>query len=373
MKSSIYTSSIAMAIVALLAVSCAKDPKAKLEELKKEQAELAAEIKTIEEQLAKSNTNAPVALKAKEVSISQVSPKSFDYYVKTQGRVEAEQNVMVSSKSMGVITQVFVKEGDQISKGKVIAQIDNSVIVRNIEALNTQLELANTVFERQRRLWEQKIGTEVQYLQAKTGKENLEKQIEALKEQNEMTRITSPINGTVDEVTVKVGENIAPGMPAARVVNSSELKLVANVSEAYVTELRVGDKVVVSIPQLDKEINGRLSFVGKTIDPLSRTFTVEVDLPSLPELRANMTATIKIVFRTESAAIVVPVNVIQNINNEKVVYVVDGDGDKAVARKKVVSVSGVYEDQAEVKGLSAGEKIITVGYQGLNDGQRIKI
>lgn len=373
MKSSVYTSSIAMAICALLAVSCSKSPEARLEELKQEQVKLAAEIKDIETQLAKANKNAPVAVKAKEVSITEISPKPFEYYVKTQGRVEAEQNVMVSSKSMGVVTQVFVKEGDQIAKGKVIAQIDNSVIMRNIEALNTQLELANTVFERQRKLWEQKIGTEVQYLQAKAGKENLEKQIEALKEQNEMTRIISPIAGTVDEVTVKAGENIAPGMPAARVVNSSELKIVANVSEAYITELRTGDKVVVSIPQVNKEMNARLSFVGRTIDPLSRTFTVEVDLPSSSELRANMTATIKIVFHTEQAAIVVPVNVIQNINNEKVIYVADGTGEAAVARKKVVTVSGVYEDRAEVKGLKAGEQIITVGYQGLNDGQRIKI
>jgi RND family efflux transporter MFP subunit len=266
-----------------------------------------------------------------------------------------------------------VKEGQQVSKGQVLAQIDNSIIMRSIEAQKSQLELAKTVFERQKNLWDQKIGTEVQYLQAKTNKESLEKQLESLNEQNDMMRIKAPISGTVDNVSIKIGENIAPGMPAVRVVNTSDLKLVANVSEAYVTNIKKGNSAVISIPELKKEITAKVTFVGKTIDPLSRTFPVEIKLPDDGDLRPNMTGILKVIFHTEPSTIVVPVNVVQELNKEKIVFIAETDGKQTVARKKVVTVEGVYDNLAQVKGLNAGDKVITFGYQGLNDGQVIKI
>ncbi len=256
----------------------------------------------------------------------------------------------------------------------MLAQVDNSVIARNIEGLRTQLELANTVYERQKNLWAQKIGTEVQYLQAKTNKESLERQIASMQEQNEMTRIKAPISGTVDNVTVKVGENIAPGMPAVRVVNTSDLKLVANVSESYITTVKKGNKVKIILPDLDnKEIDATITFVGKNIDQLSRTFAVEAKLHAQADLRPNMTAILKVIYHSEPSTIVVPVNVIQTVNNEKIVYTIETSGKQVVARRKVVTVEGVFGSLAQVKGLNAGDKIITVGYQGLNDGQPVKL
>jgi RND family efflux transporter MFP subunit len=239
--------------------------------------------------------------------------------------------------------------------------------------MKSQLELANTVYERQKNLWDQKIGTEVQFLQAKTNKESLEKQLAALQEQNEMTRIKSPISGTVDDVNVKVGENISPGMPAARIVNSNDLKLVAKISEAYVSLVQKGNTVRINVPELKKDIEAKVTFVGRNIDPLSRTFTIEVDLKSKPELRPNMTAIVKVIFNTAKDALVVPVNVVQTLNNEKVVYVAEKKGKDVVAKKKVVTVEGVYNNQAQVKGLEPGDQVITFGYQGLNDGEVIKI
>jgi RND family efflux transporter MFP subunit len=274
---------------------------------------------------------------------------------------------------MGVIDAVFVKEGQQISKGQVLAQIDNSVIERNIESMESQLELATTVYERQKNLWDQKIGTEVQFLQAKTNKEGLERQIASLQEQNEMLRIKSPINGTVDEVIAKIGEAVSPGMPAFRVVNTSDLKLTANVSEAFVTDVKKGNKVIVTIPELKKDLESKVTFVGKTIDQLTRTFTVEVALPSEANLRPNMSGVIKVVFHSEPTAITVPINVVQDINGEKIVFVAEADGKNTVARKKVVKVEGVYGGKAQVSGLTAGEKVVTFGYQGLNDGEFLKI
>ena len=377
MKSNLYTRLAIVVTVAAFLGACSAatpedDKKGRLEKLKKEQAELALEINTLEEQIAKENPNEKT-VRAKEVTVAAVKAQEFDHYVQTQGRVESENNIMVSAKSMGVVEQVFVTEGQQVSKGQVIAAIDNSVISASIESMKSQLALANSVYERQKNLWDQKIGTEVQFLQAKTNKESMEKQVASLQEQNEMTRIKSPISGTVDEIRVKVGENISPGMPAARVVNTNDLKLVANVSEAYVTNVKKGNKVLINIPELKKEIQGSVTFVGKNIDPLSRTFTVEVSLKSQPDLRPNMTATVKVVFTTEKDAIVVPVNVIQSLNNEKIVYVAEKKGSQTVARKKVVTVDGVYSNQAQVEGLKDGDQIITFGYQGLNDGEVIKI
>lgn len=376
MKSTIYTRLSVIAIAGVLAACSAATPddkKAQLEKLKSQEKEISKQIQQLEAEIAKTNPDSTTAVKAKEVSITELAPRKFDHYVQTQGSVDAEDNIMVSSKSPGVVTAVYIKEGQQVSKGQVLAQIDNSVIIRSIEAQKAQLELARTVFERQKNLWDQKIGTEVQYLQAKTNKESLEKQLESLNEQNDMTRIKAPINGTVDEISIKIGENIAPGMPAVRVVNTSDLKLVANVSEAYVTDIKKGNTAVISIPELKKEITAKVTFVGKTIDPLSRTFPVEIKLPANDNLRPNMTGILKVIFHTEPSTIVVPVNVVQELNKEKIVFVAETDGKQTVARKKVVTVEGVYDNLAQVKGLKAGDKVITFGYQGLNDGQVIKI
>jgi membrane fusion protein (multidrug efflux system) len=374
MKRSILIQSIVAISTGILLTACSAtstDDKAKqLEKLKKEQAEIASKIAALESEMPVDST---MSVKAKEVDVLVVSGQKFDHYIQTQGLVEAEDNILVSAKSMGVVMQVFTNEGQFVAKGQVLAQIDNSLILRNIEGMKAQLELAVSVYNRQKNLWDQKIGTEVQFLQAKTNKESLEKQLAALQEQNDMTRIKSPIQGTVDEVMVKIGENISPGQPAVRVVNTSNLKLVAAVSEAYVTNIRQGNKVVVSIPELKKDISAAVTFVGKTIDPMSRTFAVEVKLPNEPNLRPNMSAVVRVVYRTELSAIVVPVNVVQEINGEKIVYIAEQKGKSLVARKKVVGVEGVFGNYAQVNGLNAGDQVITVGYQSLSDGEFVKI
>jgi membrane fusion protein, multidrug efflux system len=378
MKSNGYTKLSALVIAAVLTACSATTPenekKSQLDDLKKQQVELAKKIKSLEEQIAKENPDSTTSVKSKDVAVIELAPRKFDHYVQTQGAIEAEDNILVSAKTMGVVSQVFVKEGQGVSKGQVLAQIDNSVILRGIEGMKSQLELATQVFQRQKNLWDQKIGTEVQYLQAKTNKESLERQLAGLQEQNEMTRIKSPIHGTIDAVEAKNGESISPGMPAFRVINTSNLKITANISESYVTTIKKGDKVSVKVEELGKEIEAKVTFVGKNIDILSRTFPIEVNLPSLPDLRPNMTAVVKVIYHTDPSAIVVPVNVVQSVNGEKIVYVAGVDEKKnAVARKRVVEVVGVYDNLAQIKsGVAAGEKLITVGYQGLNDGDFIK-
>lgn len=370
-----YIAILASIVVVAVMASCSStsvDKATQLEKLKQEQSKLAKQIAQLEKEI-KAENPASVTVKAKEIVTTEVAPRKFDHYVQTQGAVESEENILVSAKTPGIVTSVLVREGDLVTKGQTMGQIDNSLIVRGIEELKSQLELANTVYERQKNLWDQKIGTEVQYLQAKTNKESLERRLASLNEQNEMTRIKSPIEGVVDEIQLKVGQNIAPGMPAARVINNEKLKIKASISEAYIAQVKKGNKVVVRIPDLEKEFEATVTFVGRNINQLSRTFIVEVKLPSNADFRPNMTAVVKIVYETFPSAIVVPVNVIQDVNGEKILYVAETNGNVTVARKKVVTVDGIFDNFAQVNGLTAGDKVITVGYQGLNDGDPVKI
>ena len=375
MKTKPYIHTLLFFVVAGIIAACSGAPKDKstqLQELKAKQAELSKQIAQLEAEIA---GEGPVAetVRSKEVAVRELAARPFEHFVRTQGKVEAEDNIDVSAKSMGVVSKVYVSEGDQVKAGTVLAQIDNGIILKNIDELKSQLDLASTIYERQKNLWDQKIGTEVQYMHAKTNKESLEKRLAALQEQNDMTRIKSPINGAVDEVFLKQGQNVAPGLPAVRVVNFSDLKIKAEVSEAYAMRIAKGDKVVVSLPDLDKEIKATVTFVGKTINPLSRTFTVEARLPSNSNFRPNMTAVLRVVFHTTESALVIPINVVQEINGQKIVYVAEKDGSNMVARKRVVTIDGVYDGQTEVKGLKPGDKLITIGFQGLSDGDFIKI
>ncbi len=376
MKSTFYITLFVAVVFAGVLSGCSSAPKDKqtqLTELKAQQAKLASEVRRLEAEIEKESPGT-VKEKSKEVAVATLSPRPFDYFVQTQGAIEAVDNITVSAKTAGIIVQVFVKEGDVVAKGQILAQIDNSIVLRNIEEVKSGMELANTVYQRQKNLWDQKIGTEVQYLQAKNNKETLEKRLATLNVQLDMSRIKSPIDGSVDEVSLKIGQNAAPGQPAFRVVSGDRLKVKSNVSESYVTAIHKGDKVSISFSDINKTIEARVTFVGKTINQLSRTFPVEVALPPNEDFRSNMTGVLRVIFHSEPAAIVVPINLVQDINGQKVVYTAELNGTKMVARRNVVEVAGVYDNLAQIKtGLKAGDKIITVGYQGLNDGELVKI
>lgn len=376
MKKNIYTNLVGALTIAAVIAGCSsssKDKPTQLKELKEQQAKLNSEIKKLEDQIAEETPDSVRSARVKEVVVASLAPRKFDHYVQTQGAVESDLNIQVSAKTPGVITNVLVREGEMVAKGQTLAQIDNTLILAGIAELKSQLELATTVYNRQKNLWDQKIGTEVQFLQAKSTKESLERRLASLNEQNEMTKIKAPVSGVVDALDVRIGQNIAPGMPAARIVNNSDLKIMARISESYANQLKKGNKVTVNFPDVNKEVNSSIAFVARNIDPLTRTFIVEADLPSNPELRPNMTGVVKVVFESNPKALVVPINIVQNVNNEKVVYVAEAKGSGFVARKKVVTLGSVYDNQAEVEGLAAGDKLITVGYQGLSDGEAIKI
>lgn len=367
-----------IALVSLLA-ACSQEKKsdlqskrAELDELKSQQTELTTKIKSLESELAKLEPKKAEETRVKEVAVSPIAASTFRHFVELQGTIDAKNNVQVSPKSGGVVTAVYVKEGDYVKAGQAIAKVDDQLLRESIAELKTQLTLANTMYEKQANLWKQQIGTEMQYLQAKTNKESLERRLSTLNAQLSQSTVTSPISGVVDQVAVKIGQSAMPGVGLVRVVNLSQLKAVAKVSDTYSGSVRKGDPVQIDFPDLDKKLNSTISFVATTVDPATRTFTIEAPLPSDNALKPNMLARIKINDKTQAKAIVINQNLIQDTEKGQLVYVAVDEGGKKVAKAKTVKTGQSYGGQIEVtQGLQAGDQIVTAGYQDLVDGQQI--
>ncbi|MCX6213203.1 efflux RND transporter periplasmic adaptor subunit [Spirosoma sp.] len=368
----------AIALVSLLA-ACSGEKKTdvqgkreELTELKSQQTELTTKIKTLEAELAKLEPKKQEDVRVKDVTVSPVAATTFKHFVELQGTIDAKNNVQVSPKSGGVVTAVYVKEGDQVRAGQAIAKIDDQLLRESMAELKTQLSLVNTVYEKQAALWNQQIGTEIQYLQAKNNKESLERRLATLNAQLGQSTVTAPISGVVDQVMVKIGQSAAPGMGLVRVVNLSQLKVVAKVSDTYSGSVHKGDVVLIDFPDLQKSLNSRISFVATTVDPLTRTFTIEAPLPSDNALKPNMLARIKINDETKANAIVINQNLIQSTENGQLVYVAVSEGTKKVAKARPIKTGPSYGGQiAIMQGLQAGDQIVTTGYQDLVDGQAI--
>jgi len=356
----------------LISCSAPASKEEELQKLKQQHAELTDKIRTLEREIGA--TKSATDIKMKEVVTEVIKPSLFVYFLETQGGVEAEENIMVSAKNPGVVTQVFIKEGELVAKGQVLAQIDNSITLKAIEELQGSLDLAKTVYDRQKSLWDQKIGTEIQFLTAKNNKESLERRLATLKEQDELSRIRSGINGTVDDVMIKAGETTSPGVPAVRIVNTNKLKVTCNISESYIKSISTGNEAIVNLGDNGRSFTGSVTFTGKNINPLSRTFGVEVHVPSGVDARPGMSARIRINFKKLNQAISVPVNLVQNLNGEKIVFVASEESGRWVARKRLVTSGGIYDGRSEIlSGLQDGDRIISVGYQGLNDGELIRL
>lgn len=346
--------------------------KEELAKLKTEQSETEKKIKALESEIFKLDPKKTAEAKVKAVTVAPLVAETFRHYVELQGTVDAKNNVLVTPKSGGAVTAMYVKEGDRVSAGTVIGKIDDSILRESMEELKTQLSLVTTLFEKQQNLWDQKIGTELQYLQAKNNKEALEKKLATLNTQLGQSRIISPMAGVVDQVHVKVGELASPGVGVVRVVNLSNLKVTAKVSDTYSASVKKGDEVIVKFPDLKKEYKARITFVSTAVDPLSRTFTIEANLPSSQDIKPNMMAQIQINDATSKNALAVDQNYVQSTETGNVVYVAVTEGSKKVAKAKTVKTGFSYNGKIEIlEGLVAGDQLITLGYQEVSDGQPI--
>lgn len=346
--------------------------KEELTKLKTERAESEKKIKALEIEISKMEPNKVIEAKVKPVSIDTLNAETFRHYVELQGTVDAKNNVLVTPKTGGAIVAMNVREGDYVKAGSIIGKIDNSLLTESVEELKTQMSLANTLYEKQKNLWDQKIGTELQYLQAKNNKESLERRMSTLNAQLSQTNIVSPMAGVVDMVNVKVGEMASPGVGVVRVVNLSNLKVTAKVSDTYAASVKKGDEVIVKFPDLKKEYKARVSFVSTAVDPLSRTFTIEANLPTSKDIKPNMMAQIQINDAISKNALAIDQNFVQSTEKGDVVYVAITEGNKKIARAKEVKTGLSYNGKIEIlSGLAAGDQLITLGYQEVSDGQPI--
>ncbi len=342
-----------------------KDKKAELEKLKKEQTDINGKIAKLELEVGSKKEEV-----AKDVEVYEVKTAAFKNYIEIQGKVDAEKNVQANPEAMGVITKVYATIGQNVSQGQVLAQIDDAVLRQSMAQLQTSLDLATNLFKRQKNLWDQQIGTEVQYLNAKSQKEGLERQMGVLRQQGSMYKIKSPISGTIDQMDFKVGQAVQPGVSGIRVVNANDLKAKASVSESYAGKINQGDEVIVIVPDATDSVKTKISFAAKTIDPTSRSFNVEVKLPSKKSYRPNMLAVLKIVDYTNPNATVVPIRAIQKSENGDYLML-DINGK---VQKVDVKVGNIYNGLAEIlSGIKAGDKVITVGINGLNEGDTVKL
>jgi len=363
---------ILLAFLILTVVSCGKktDKTAQLEKLKSERDKLSLEITKLETDLSKEGKG-KLSTNIVLVAVSTIEPKVFKHYIEVQGKIDGEENVSVSAQALGVIKTIYVKEGQAVKKDQVLADIDAVVLYKSLAEVQQQLQFATDMYNKQKSLWDKKIGSEVQFLTAKNNKESMEKRVSTLKDQIEMYKIKSPINGTVEDLPIKIGQNIAPGLSAARIINFSTVKAIAEVAEAYASKVKLNENVLIYFPDLNKEIPSTISFSSKYINPVNRTFVVESKFsPNGDNISANMIAVVKINDYINEAAVVIPINIIQNSMGSKYVYVVKQENNKKVARRQDIQSGLIYNGLAEVlTGLKIGDQVVVTGYQDLKEGQ----
>ncbi|MFN0015381.1 MAG: efflux RND transporter periplasmic adaptor subunit [Saprospiraceae bacterium] len=370
-----HTTLVTLSALALLFAACggpAQDKAAQLAALKEEKSALESQIAQLEKEVGPSMGGQQ---RVRTVALTEMQPQVFRHYIDLQGRVDAEENVPVTAKMPGTLVRVLVKNGDFVKKGQLLAQLDDDVMLKGLSELDLQLKTAEDIYNRQKGLWDQKIGTEIQFIQAKTNKEALEQRIATTKEQWQQTKILAPIAGTVDMVILKTGQAIAPGMPLCNVINLSQLKITGDVPEAYGAKLKQGLSVEIFFPDTDKEVASRVTYVSKTINPMSRTFTVECALPAGGgDYRANMIAVMKIIDYQNPKAMVVPVNLIQTAEGGEFVLAADvsGEGNTATVRRVPITQGRNYNGMVEISsGLKPGDRVISTGFQDVNGGETV--
>jgi membrane fusion protein (multidrug efflux system) len=376
MKKSIIT----IGLLQILVFACGKKEESGLEgkktalaALKSEKATIEGKISTLESEIALLDTSAKKDQKIKQVSATTLAPEVFRHFVSVQGSLEADENVMVTSKIPGLITSIKVRQGDVVKQGQILAILDDEVLQKSIDEVKVGLSQIVVMYDKQKALWDQKIGTEMQYLNLKNQKESLEKKLITLKSQVSQTYVTAPFSGVIDEIFAKQGSPASPGIPLMQLVNVNVLKAIAKVPDSYVSYIKEGDKVNVLFPDLDKTISATVSYVGRIVDPLSRTFKIEVKVPGGNEsLKPNLLAMIQINDKTSNAAIVIQENIVQSTEDGKIVFVTAEEKGQKIARQKTITTGLSYNGKVEIlSGLTSGESLITTGYQDLADNQPI--
>ncbi len=367
---------VAASLVLLSCSSHSKPESLSLQEKKRRLEKLRQEVLALQSQIAELEA----AIQAEDSTFGQakrvavgytiLQPRPFTSYLELQGSVDNRQAVTLTAKIPAPVTRLYVQEGQSVAAGQLLAEQDAEVIRKNLAEVMTRLELARTLYEKQKKLYEEGIGAEVQYLTAKNNKEALEATVATLQEQLRGAQIRAPFAGRVDAVFIRVGELLAPGAPAIRLIGSGQPEIRVDVPESYVRLVRPGLPVQVEIPDLDLRFSGRIAVVSQSVNPLNRTVTVIIrDLPASAsaQLHPNLVAYVRLPEKNLAEALTVPLEAVQFQDTSAYVYVVKG----GLAKRKAVQVIATQGGEAAVMGLSAGDTVVTVGASTLADGQPI--
>lgn len=352
-----------------------------LEQIRQKKAELDASAQEISEKLKlleKEIKSLDPQEKIPLITTFQAKETKFDHFVELQGNVSTKQNVVITAEYGGVLSKVYVREGQKVHKGQTLAKIDDGGLSQQLAQAKIQADLAKTTFERQKRLWNQKIGSEIQYLQAKSTYESQEQMVNQLQQQVGKTVVRAPFSGTIDDVITEQGTVVAPGQSQLfRIVNLDDMYIETDVPERYVADIIPGKKVQVNFPVLGKDVDAKVRQAGNFINPANRTFKVEVALPKNDaSIKPNLTAKLKINDYSSENAILIPQSIIsENAEGQQYVYTVtDKDGEKAKAKRTIIETGKTQGDNIEVlSGIENGEEIIDEGARSVKDGQDVKI
>ncbi|MBW1887143.1 MAG: efflux RND transporter periplasmic adaptor subunit [Deltaproteobacteria bacterium] len=361
--------------VTMFTLACMKqNPQTELDKLKAQHEKLTARIEHLESTLEANPSDAKSG-KLVYVKTQKVIDDTFRHFIRVQGTVASDNNILLPAQTSGVVKKIHVRQGDTVEQGDLMAELDGSILERNIAEIESSLDLAQTLFERQSRLWEKKIGSEVEYLQSKNNVESMKKRLEAITEQYRLTKIVSHIDGTVDEIHIKEGEAAVMGLGAIRILQLSDLKIEADLSEAHILGVKRGDPVDVEIPVLNLNFQVAVDAVSQVIDPDNRTFGIEIRVPKHQKgLIPNMLTILTINDYKNTNALIVPRKIVQKQDGQEYLFVarsIDGD---LQAEKRFVKTGQNDDGRIEIlNGLTHGETVVIFGYENLSDRQPLEI
>ncbi len=337
--------------------------------------ELNDQIASLEEQLAQ-NPGEETATYLVPVSVKAMEPQPFEHYIEITGKLEAEEDAFISPEMNGQIDKIYVREGQYANKGQLLLSLNTSITESSIQEVKTGLELANKFYEKQEELWEQKIGSEMQYLEAKNAKEQSEARLATLEAQLDMASVKAPFSGIVETIMLKEGELAAPGMQVIQMVSLNNLKLYGNISERYMASINKGDMVIVTFPDVEgHNVELPIHRVGNVIDNASRTFRIEMKINNRKKtLKPNMYSTIQVNdFKTTSTFVVPSVAIKQDIKGSYL-YVASREEGELKARKRYIETGLSFKDQTMIsEGVSQGEEVIVKGFAQVSDGVNISV
>ncbi|MEX1382939.1 efflux RND transporter periplasmic adaptor subunit [Lutibacter sp.] len=370
---------IALIIATIVTISCGEETKkSSLEELNSQRLiitnqldSLNTKLKIIESEIAKIDPNKKLPI----VTAFTVKNDVFKHYIEIQGVVQADKNIEIRPELGGTVNSILVKEGQKVSAGQLLIQLDDTSIKNSMDELNTQLSLAKTTFERQERLWNQKIGSEMQYLQAKAQKESLENNLASIKTQARKMKITAPFSGIVDVIYPKNGELTNPQMPVIRLINLDKVYVEADITESYLPVIKVGTEAILNFPSINKEITSEIAQIGHYINPDNRSFKTRINISNKDQsIKPNLLADLKIL-DFEATGIKIPSNLVQqDQTGADYVYIIKKEEGQNKIVKSLITIANEYHHNVFVtEGIKENDLLANAGARLIKEGDIVEI